>query len=255
MSPGLATSKPAASPPSQESPTRELGEQSFPDAPEPSGQPPASGSPTSPTSPASPTDRLSASDDSSDGNASEESKGAVGAAGWRWGRVGDPPCTVGSAPAPSLCVTGGGFEWDDDFPLMPVKPSLMSSLSGTPAEPDPSVPALLPAPKQVLPLQFSRFTVSPAPVSRFSITHVSDSDMDSIGGEAPPRAHPGGPQASGTPFYPAGPPLAARTLGALCPLGDQSPLGHLVPTSTVPSALLMPNLCSFPGSSEDGDRE
>ncbi|XP_032055710.1 serine/threonine-protein kinase LMTK1 isoform X1 [Aythya fuligula] len=135
----------------QESPTRELGEQSFPDAPEPSGQPPASGSPTSPTSPASPTERLSASDDSSDGNASEES---------------------------------GGFEWDDDFPLMPVKPSLMSSLSGTPAEPDPSVPALLPAPKQVLPLQFSRFTVSPAPVSRFSITHVSDSDMDSIGGSS-----------------------------------------------------------------------
>nr|XP_047906307.1 serine/threonine-protein kinase LMTK1 [Anser cygnoides] len=135
----------------QESPTRELGEQSFPDAPEPSGQPPASGSPTSPTSPASPTDRLSASDDSSDGNASEES---------------------------------GGFEWDDDFPLMPAKPSLMSSLSGTPAEPDPSVPALLPAPKQVLPIQFSRFTVSPAPVSRFSITHVSDSDMDSIGGSS-----------------------------------------------------------------------
>ncbi|XP_040542467.1 serine/threonine-protein kinase LMTK1 isoform X4 [Gallus gallus] len=134
----------------QESPTRELGEQSFPDAPEPSAQPPAqppAGS--SPTSPASPTERLSASDDSSDGNASEES---------------------------------GGFEWDDDFPLMPVKPSLMSSL--TPAEPDPAVPTLAPAPKQVLPLQFSRFTVSPAPVSRFSITHVSDSDMDSVGGSS-----------------------------------------------------------------------
>ncbi|NXK52937.1 LMTK1 kinase, partial [Chauna torquata] len=144
----------------QESPTRELGEQSFPDAPEPSGQPPASGSPTSPTSPASPTDRLSASDDSSDGNASEES---------------------------------GGFEWDDDFPLMPVKPSLMSSLTGTPAEPDPAVstlPVLLPAAKQVLPIQFSRFTVSPAPVSRFSITHVSDSDMDSIGGESLLRTNP-----------------------------------------------------------------
>lgn len=134
----------------QESPTRELGEQSFPDTPEPSAQPPAqppAGS--SPTSPASPTERLSASDDSSDGNASEES---------------------------------GGFEWDDDFPLMPVKPSLMSSL--TPAEPDPAVPTLAPAPKQVLPLQFSRFTVSPAPVSRFSITHVSDSDMDSVGGSS-----------------------------------------------------------------------
>ncbi|XP_075297084.1 serine/threonine-protein kinase LMTK1 isoform X2 [Opisthocomus hoazin] len=122
----------------QESPTRELAEQSFPERPQPAGQPPASGSPPSPA------DRLSASDNSSDGNASEE---------------------------------GGGFEWDDDFPLTPVKPSLM----GTPAEPDPAVPALVPAQKQVLPIQFSRFTVSPAPVSRFSITHVSDSDMDSIG--------------------------------------------------------------------------
>ncbi|NWH61957.1 LMTK1 kinase, partial [Geococcyx californianus] len=131
----------------QESPTREL---SFPEPPEPSGQPPASDSPPSPA------DRLGASDDSSDGNASEES---------------------------------GGFEWDDDFPLAPVKPSLMASL--TPAEPDVAVPtlptpsALVPVQKQVLPIQFSRFTVSPAPVSRFSITHVSDSDMDSIGGESP----------------------------------------------------------------------
>ncbi|NXQ93441.1 LMTK1 kinase, partial [Sagittarius serpentarius] len=49
----------------QESPTRELAEQSFPEPPQPSGQPPAGGSPPSPA------DRLSASDDSSDGNASE----------------------------------------------------------------------------------------------------------------------------------------------------------------------------------------
>ncbi|XP_030317886.1 serine/threonine-protein kinase LMTK1 [Calypte anna] len=129
----------------QESPTRELAEQSFPEPPQPSGQPPVASSPPSPPH------RLGASDDSSDGNASEES---------------------------------GGFEWDDDFPLMPVKPSLMSSLSGTPAEPTPAVPALVPVQKQVLPIQFSRFTVSPAPVSRFSITHVSDSDMDSIGGSS-----------------------------------------------------------------------
>ncbi|XP_074967739.1 serine/threonine-protein kinase LMTK1 isoform X2 [Phalacrocorax aristotelis] len=132
----------------QESPTRELAEQSFPESPQPSGQAPADGSPPSPA------DRLSASDDSSDGNASEES---------------------------------GGFEWDDDFPLMPVKPSLMSSLTGTLAESDPAVPALpalVPVQKQVLPIQFSRFTVSPTPVSRFSITHVSDSDMDSIGGSS-----------------------------------------------------------------------
>ncbi|NWZ86135.1 LMTK1 kinase, partial [Poecile atricapillus] len=137
----------------QESPTRELAEQSFPEPTLPSGQPPSpSGQPPASGSPPSPTDRLGASDDSSDGNASEES---------------------------------GGFEWDDDFPLMPVKPSLVASLPGTPAEPPAAVPALVPAQKQVLPIQFSRFTVSPAPVSRFSITHVSDSDMDSIGGESP----------------------------------------------------------------------
>ncbi|NXH40552.1 LMTK1 kinase, partial [Dicaeum eximium] len=137
----------------QESPTRELAEQSFPEPTLPSGQPPSpSGQPPASGSPPSPTDRLGASDDSSDGNASEES---------------------------------GGFEWDDDFPLMPVKPSLVASVPGTPAEPPAAVPALVPPQKQVLPIQFSRFTVSPAPVSRFSITHVSDSDMDSIGGESP----------------------------------------------------------------------
>ncbi|NXN79887.1 LMTK1 kinase, partial [Bombycilla garrulus] len=136
----------------QESPTRELAEQSFPEPSLPSGQPPSpSGQPPASGSPPSPTDRLGASDDSSDGNASEES---------------------------------GGFEWDDDFPLMPVKPSLVASLPGTPAEPPAAVPTLVPAQKQVLPIQFSRFTVSPAPVSRFSITHVSDSDMDSIGGSS-----------------------------------------------------------------------
>uniref|UniRef100_A0A8B9IZT0 non-specific serine/threonine protein kinase n=1 Tax=Amazona collaria TaxID=241587 RepID=A0A8B9IZT0_9PSIT len=109
--------------------------------------------------------------------------------GWRAMGGGSGPgwgdATVGSAP--SVHVTGGGFEWDDDFPLMPVKPSLMASLTGPPVEPDPAVPALpalVPVQKQVLPIQFSRFTVSPAPVSRFSITHVSDSDMDSIGGES-----------------------------------------------------------------------
>uniref|UniRef100_A0A8C7EEF7 non-specific serine/threonine protein kinase n=1 Tax=Nothoprocta perdicaria TaxID=30464 RepID=A0A8C7EEF7_NOTPE len=118
----------------QESPTRELGEQSFPDGP---GQPPGG--------PGSPAERVSTANGSVDGS--------------------------------------GGFEWDDDFPLAPGKPSLMSSLAGTPAEPAPAVPALLPAQKQGLPLQLSRFTVSPAPVSRFSITHVSDSDMDSMGGE------------------------------------------------------------------------
>ncbi|XP_069511274.1 serine/threonine-protein kinase LMTK1 isoform X2 [Ambystoma mexicanum] len=95
----------------------------------------------------SPLERLNASDDSSDGNASEES---------------------------------GGFEWDDDFPLMPVAPSFTPSLTSVGS----ALPDTAAAQKQVLPIHFSRFTVSPAAVSRFSITHVSDSDMESAGGSS-----------------------------------------------------------------------
>uniref|UniRef100_A0A674JNW9 non-specific serine/threonine protein kinase n=1 Tax=Terrapene triunguis TaxID=2587831 RepID=A0A674JNW9_9SAUR len=130
----------------QESPTRELSDQTFPEVTAPSLQPVQSNSP-SPTT-------------------------AMGLL---------PDVSLWSCSAP-----GGGFEWDDDFPLMPVKSSLMSSLTVTPVMPVsaiPSLPSLVPVQKQVLPIQFSRFTVSPAPVSRFSITHVSDSDMESVGGE------------------------------------------------------------------------
>ncbi|XP_069055842.1 serine/threonine-protein kinase LMTK1 isoform X1 [Pleurodeles waltl] len=95
----------------------------------------------------SPLERLNTSDDSSDGNVSEES---------------------------------GGFEWDDDFPLMAVTPSFPSSL--TPV--DSVLATTAQAQKQVVPVHFSRFTVSPAAVSRFSITHVSDSDMESAGGSS-----------------------------------------------------------------------
>ncbi|XP_036391679.1 serine/threonine-protein kinase LMTK1 [Megalops cyprinoides] len=80
------------------------------------------------------------SDDSSDGNLSEES---------------------------------GGFEWEDDFPLLPSPSPMVSPVSEVAAVPE-SKPA---AP-------FSRFTVSPSSISRFSITHVSDSDMDSAGGSS-----------------------------------------------------------------------
>lgn len=99
-----------------------------------------------------------------------------------WGGI------LGPAPYPStVCLpsSGSGFEWEDDFPLMAVKASVMPSL--TSAAPEPALPGLpptlVPAQKQVLPIQFSRFTVSPAPVSRFSITHVTDSDTGSVGGK------------------------------------------------------------------------
>ncbi|XP_053153024.1 serine/threonine-protein kinase LMTK1 isoform X2 [Hemicordylus capensis] len=134
----------------QESPTKELAEQPFPGTTEPPLVPPvqkdSNGSP-------SPADTTTAPNSSSEGSTSEES---------------------------------GGFEWDDDFPLMPVKSSLMSSLTSVAPEPAlPSLPpTLVPAQKQVLPIQFSRFTVSPAPASRFSITHVTDSDVESVGGSS-----------------------------------------------------------------------
>ncbi|KAI3365649.1 hypothetical protein L3Q82_010139 [Scortum barcoo] len=89
-------------------------------------------------------ERVNASDDSSDGNISEES---------------------------------AGYEWEDDFPLLPLPTSSVTSdsplLRSVPKAPDPK-PAV----------QYSRFTVSPSSVSRFSITHISDSDMDSAGGSS-----------------------------------------------------------------------
>ncbi|XP_028976258.2 serine/threonine-protein kinase LMTK1 [Esox lucius] len=86
------------------------------------------------------------SDDSSDGNISEES---------------------------------GGYEWEDDFPLLPLPtPSCkMAASSCTPSTPSLPSSSKTPDPKPAV--QYSRFTVSPSHAARFSITHVSDSDMDS----------------------------------------------------------------------------
>ncbi|XP_033467392.2 serine/threonine-protein kinase LMTK1 isoform X1 [Epinephelus lanceolatus] len=90
-------------------------------------------------------ERLNASDDSSDGNISEES---------------------------------AGYEWEDDFPLLPLPTSSVASDSPPPPRSVPKAPDPKPA------VRFSRFTVSPSNVSRFSITHISDSDMDSAGGSS-----------------------------------------------------------------------
>ncbi|KAM9209014.1 serine/threonine-protein kinase LMTK1 [Dugong dugon] len=125
----------------QESPTRELGEP-FPGAKE---APPTflAGSPCSP----SPPGRLRRNDDHA------------------------PGCTAAEE--------GGGFEWDDDFPLMPAEAALATALGAGAVEPTRSAP-----PKSAAPSPFSRFTVSPAPGSRFSITQVSDSDVEAVGGPA-----------------------------------------------------------------------
>ncbi|XP_063338522.1 serine/threonine-protein kinase LMTK1 isoform X1 [Pelmatolapia mariae] len=91
-----------------------------------------------------PQERVNASDDSSDGNISEES---------------------------------AGFEWEDDFPLLPLPTS-----SATSESPPPRSITTTPDTKPAV--QYSRFTVSPSSVSRFSITHISDSDMESAGGSS-----------------------------------------------------------------------
>ncbi|XP_063561828.1 serine/threonine-protein kinase LMTK1 isoform X3 [Gorilla gorilla gorilla] len=88
------------------------------------------------------------------------------------------PQQADGSPNGSTAEEGGGFAWDDDFPLMPAKAAFAMALD--PAAPAPAAPT--PAP-------FSRFTVSPAPTSRFSITHVSDSDAESKRG---PEAGAGG---------------------------------------------------------------
>nr|XP_061807790.1 serine/threonine-protein kinase LMTK1-like [Nerophis lumbriciformis] len=88
-------------------------------------------------------ERVCASDDSSDGNLSEESV---------------------------------GFEWEDDFPLLPLPTSSTAPDSPTRAT---SKPQEIKSAGR-----FSRFTVSPSSASRFSITHISDSDVDSVGGSS-----------------------------------------------------------------------
>lgn len=76
-----------------------------------------------------------------------------------------------------LPPSGAGYEWEDDFPLFPLPTSSAES-----ASPPPRSAPKAPPPKQAV--QYSRFSVSPSTVSRFSITHISDSDMDSVGGES-----------------------------------------------------------------------
>ncbi|XP_029383048.1 serine/threonine-protein kinase LMTK1 isoform X2 [Echeneis naucrates] len=72
----------------------------------------------------------------------------------------------------NISEESAGYEWEDDFSLLPLPTS--SAATDTPPTHSVAKPAV----------QFSRFTVSPSNVSRFSITHISDSDMDSAGGSS-----------------------------------------------------------------------
>ncbi|XP_058417824.1 serine/threonine-protein kinase LMTK1 isoform X1 [Diceros bicornis minor] len=86
------------------------------------------------------------------------------------------PRRVDCSPDGSAAEAGGAFEWEDGFPLAPAL--------------EPAPPAAAAPPKPAAPSPFSRFTVSPAPASRFSITHVSDSDAGSLGAASLTRTFP-----------------------------------------------------------------
>ncbi|XP_067089751.1 serine/threonine-protein kinase LMTK1 isoform X3 [Osmerus mordax] len=133
----------------QESPTGELAEYSFPPGAagaEPSGQALVGDRPLPQLQPlplpSPPQESVNASEDL-DGNISEES---------------------------------GRFEWEEDFSLVP-SPSVEEPVPDLASDPVPVPAAKAPEDKPAAAAAFSRFSVS-----RFSITHVSDSDMDSAGG-------------------------------------------------------------------------
>uniref|UniRef100_A0A9J8BGE8 non-specific serine/threonine protein kinase n=1 Tax=Cyprinus carpio carpio TaxID=630221 RepID=A0A9J8BGE8_CYPCA len=88
-----------------------------------------------------------------------------------WDRVTNPE----ESPGRNVSEESGAFQWQDDFPLIQ-SPSTSEPGSEEIATP-PNSPVTSPDEKPAPPL--SRFSVS-----RFSITHVSDSDMDSIGGNS-----------------------------------------------------------------------
>ena len=63
--------------------------------------------------------------------------------------------------------------------MLPLSTSKMADSDSLVSKPSLPPTTKVAEPKQT---QYSRFTVSPSSVNRFSITHVSDSDMDTAGG-------------------------------------------------------------------------
>ncbi|XP_061731954.1 serine/threonine-protein kinase LMTK1 isoform X2 [Nerophis ophidion] len=83
----------------------------------------------------------------------------------------DPERVSDDSSDGNVSEESAGLEWEDDFPLLPL-PTSSAPLDSPPHSSPAKAPETQPA------VKFSRFTVS-----RFSITHVSDSDVDSAGGE------------------------------------------------------------------------
>ncbi|KFO25321.1 serine/threonine-protein kinase LMTK2 [Fukomys damarensis] len=107
-----------------------------------------------------------------------------------------------SSPAPasgslylSKCINsesstdeeGGGFEWDDDFSPDPFMSKTTSNLLGSKPSPQPSKYFSPPPPARSTEQSWphvspcSRFSISPANIASFSLTHLTDSDIEQGG--------------------------------------------------------------------------
>uniref|UniRef100_A0A8C9JBP0 Lemur tyrosine kinase 2 n=1 Tax=Panthera tigris altaica TaxID=74533 RepID=A0A8C9JBP0_PANTA len=105
------------------------------------------------------------------------------------------PAPPSGSPYLSRCINsesstdeeGGGFEWDDDFSpdpfmakttsnLLSSKPSLQTSKYFSPPPPPRSAEQSWPHTPP-----YSRFSISPANIASFSLTHLTDSDMEQGG--------------------------------------------------------------------------
>ncbi|XP_045692844.1 serine/threonine-protein kinase LMTK1 isoform X3 [Phyllostomus hastatus] len=80
------------------------------------------------------------------------------------------PRRAESSPDGFTFQEGARFQWDHGVPQAPAREAALAA-PAAPSKPAETAP-------------FSRFTVSPAPASRFSITHVSDPDAGRVGGPA-----------------------------------------------------------------------
>ncbi|XP_061892837.1 serine/threonine-protein kinase LMTK2 isoform X2 [Entelurus aequoreus] len=74
---------------------------------------------------------------------------------------------------------GGGFEWDDDFPSTPAFPS--KSHTDMASKGISAPPPLTTASLWSGSSNYSRFSISPASIASFSLTHLTDSDMEQGG--------------------------------------------------------------------------
>ncbi|XP_008286256.1 serine/threonine-protein kinase LMTK2 [Stegastes partitus] len=86
---------------------------------------------------------------------------------------------------------GGGFEWDDDFSSpspaflskadkAPVSKAMSSSAASSFSSPAPAVGRVL-EPSWSSSSSYSRFSISPASIASFSLTHLTDSDIEQGG--------------------------------------------------------------------------